>query len=160
MQQTKEIVTLFSKYHHHYHDEPLTRVSLTLFTIHLYHPLVPAGLLDYNLCTHKAIVVLAGHPKSACPCEGVHRRTSLMISSLLLQQWPPRLVCLTMMVLEMRGTWPYSCCFKRCFFKDSFAIARSILVKAFALYAMVHPYSCMDITTAWKKIRFILSYDR
>ena len=38
------------------------------------------------------IQVRAGHPDFAQPCEGVHRSTSLMSSSLLLQQCPACLV--------------------------------------------------------------------
>ena len=42
------------------------------------------------------------------PCEGVHKRTSLMSSSLLFQQCPACLVRLTWMVFEMGCKWPYS----------------------------------------------------
>ena len=52
--------------------------------------------------------------------ERAHRRTSLMSSSLHLQQCLACLVHLTWMVFEMRGKCPYSCCFVGCFFQDSF----------------------------------------
>ena len=59
---------------------------------------------------------------------GVHRGTSLMCSSLLLQQCPAYLVRLTWIVFVMGGRWPYSCCFVRCCLQDLFNIARSVLV--------------------------------
>ena len=52
--------------------------------------------------------VLAGHPALAWPYVGVHRSTSLMSSSLLLQQCPACLVHLTWIVFVMGGRWPYS----------------------------------------------------
>ena len=45
------------------------------------------------------------------PYVGVHRSTSLMSSSLLLQQCPALLVRLTWIVFVMGGRWPYSWCF-------------------------------------------------
>ena len=47
----------------------------------------------------------------AWPCEGVHKSTSLMSSSLLLQQCSTCLVHLIWIALMMGGRWPYSCCF-------------------------------------------------
>ena len=47
----------------------------------------------------------------ARPCEGVHRSTSLMSSSLLIQQCPVCLVRLIVIVSVMDGRWLYSCCF-------------------------------------------------
>ena len=52
--------------------------------------------------------VRAGRPGFARPCEGVHRNTSLMSSSLLLQQCLAYVVRLTLIVFVMGGTWPYS----------------------------------------------------
>ena len=83
----------------------------------------------------------------------------------LLQQRPACLVRLIWMVLEMGGRWPYSCCFVGCCFQDLFNIAFSILVQFpssfFSLRLvsihMVHPYSWIDTTAAWKKLRLILS---
>ena len=51
-----------------------------------------------------------------------------MSSSLLLQQCPVCLVCLTWIVFVMGGRWPYSCCFVGGCLLDLFNIARSILV--------------------------------
>ena len=68
--------------------------------------------------------VRAGCPAFAWPCEGVNRSTSLMSSSLLLQQCPACLVRLHLIVFMIGGRWPYSCCFV-----DLFNIARSILAQ-------------------------------
>ena len=65
----------------------------------------------------------------------------------------------------MGGRWPYSYCFVGGCFQDLFNIAHSILVSfPSSFFSMclvsahaVHPYSNMDTTTAWKKMRFILS---
>ena len=72
--------------------------------------------------------VRAGRPAFARPCEGVHRSTSLMRSSLLLQQCPTCLVRLTLIVFVLGGRWLYSWCFVGCCLQDLFNIARSILV--------------------------------
>ena len=109
--------------------------------------------------------VLAGLPTPVRLCKGVYRRTSLMSSPLLLQLCPAYLVRLIWMVLEMGGRWLYSRCFVGCCFQDLFNMARSILVQLLSnIFAVplvsvnvVHPYSIMDTTAAWKKLRFILS---
>ena len=54
--------------------------------------------------------VRAGRPVFTRPYVGVHRSTSLMSGSLLLQQWPACLVRLTWIVFVMGGRWPYSWC--------------------------------------------------
>ena len=64
--------------------------------------------------TELLMEVQAGRPAFVRPCEGVHRSTSLMCSSLLLQQWPVYLVLLILIVFVMDGKWPYSCCFVGC----------------------------------------------
>ena len=66
---------------------------------------------------------------------------------------------------DMWGRWLYSCCFVGCCFQNLFNIACSIFVQfpsnffSICLFSVhvVHPYSCRDITTAWKKLHFILS---
>ena len=73
--------------------------------------------------------VRAGRPAFARPCVGVHRSTSLMSSSLLLQQCPACLVRLTWIVFVIGGRWPYSWCLVGCCRQDLFKIARSILVQ-------------------------------
>ena len=70
----------------------------------------------------------ADRPDFAWPYEGVHRSTSLMSSSLLLQQCPACLVRLTCIVFVMGGKWPYSWCLVGCWRQDLFNIALNILV--------------------------------
>ena len=52
--------------------------------------------------------VRAGRPAFERPYVGVHSSTSLMSSSLLFQQCPACLVCLTWIVFVIGGRWPYS----------------------------------------------------
>ena len=73
--------------------------------------------------------VLVSRPTLARPCEGVHRRMSLMSASLLLQQCLACLGRLIWMVLKMEGRWLNSCFFVGCCSHDLFNIARGILVK-------------------------------
>ena len=88
-----------------------------------------------------------------------------MSSSLLLQQYPACLVRLTWIVFVMGGRWPYSRCFVGCCHQDLFNIARNIFVylpssffsSCFVSVEVVHPYSSIDTTAAWMKLRFILS---
>ena len=72
--------------------------------------------------------VRAGRSAFARPYVAVHKSTSLMSSSLLLQQCPACLVRLTWIVFVVRGRWPYSWCLVGCCRQDLFKIARSILV--------------------------------
>ena len=68
---------------------------------------------------------------SSCFCSaivGVHRSTSLMSSSLLLQQCPACLALLTWIVFVMGGRCPYSWCLVGGCRQDLFKIARNILV--------------------------------
>ena len=82
-----------------------------------------------------------------------------MSSSLL----PACLVRLTWIGLS--GRWPFSCCFVGCCLQDLFNIARRILVQyPSSFFSMrlvsihvVHPYSSIDMTSPWEKLRFILS---
>ena len=109
--------------------------------------------------------VRAGRPAFARPYVGVHRSTSLMTSSLLLQQCPTCLVRLTWIIFVTGGRWPYSWCFVGCCRQDLFNIARNILVSLpsslfssrFVSVNVVHPYHSIDTTTAWRKLCFILS---
>ena len=72
--------------------------------------------------------VRAGRPTFAQPYVGVHRSTSLMSSSLLLQQRPACLVRLTWIVFVMGGRCPYSWCLVGRCLQDLCNIARIILV--------------------------------
>ena len=72
--------------------------------------------------------VRAGRPAFAWPYAGVHRSTSLTISSLLLQQCPACLVRLACIVFVIGGKWPYSWRRVGCCCQDLYNIARNILV--------------------------------
>ena len=88
-----------------------------------------------------------------------------MSSSLFLQQCPACLIRLILIVFVMGGRDSYSCCFLSCYLQDIFNIARSILVQLLLSFFsirlvsvhVVHSYSSIDLTAAWKKLRFILS---
>ena len=85
-------------------------------------------------------------------CERVHMSTSLMSSSLLLQQCPACLVRLILIVFLMSGWWPYSCCFVGCCLQH-FSSDRLVNVH------VVHPYSHINTTAAWKKLHFFYRSD-
>ena len=114
----------------HHHVVPLAWISLTLsrhFSLSFIASGRSSGLNPVS--SHSCwMYIRAGHPAFAQPYVGVHRSTSLMSSSLLLQQCPACLVCLTWIVFVMGGRWPYSWCFVGCCRQDLFNIARSILV--------------------------------
>ena len=64
-----------------------------------------------------------------CPCPCVHWKTSPMNSSVLLQQCLASF-CLTWVVSEMKGKWPYSYCLKsaaRCSKQHAVSLSRSHL---------------------------------
>ena len=97
---------LFCFYHHPHHVVPPARISLTL-SLHFSLSFIASGKSS------------GLHPVSSQSCYmyvparsyvGVHRSTSLMSSSLLLQQCPACLVRLTWIVFVMRGRWLYSWC--------------------------------------------------
>ena len=116
--------------HHHDHVVPLARISLTLsryFSLSFivsgrYSGLDPAS--SHSCCMY----VRAGRPAFAWTYAGVHRSTSLMSSSILLQHCPACLVRLTWIVLVTGGSWTYSWCLVGCCRQDLFNIVRSILV--------------------------------
>ena len=116
-------------HHHHHHVVPPARISLTL-SRYSTQSFIASGrssglhpVSSQSYCTY----VRAGRPAFARPYVGVHRSTSLMSSSLLLQQCPECLVRLTWIVFVMGGRWPYSWGFVGCCLQDMFNIARSIL---------------------------------
>ena len=115
---------------HHHHVVPPARISLTLsrhFSLSFITSYRSSGL--HPLFSHSCCMyVRAGRLVFVRPYVGVHTSTSLMSSSLLLQQCPACLVRLTWIVFVMGGRWPYSWCFVRCCPQDLFNIARSILV--------------------------------
>ena len=122
---------LFGLYRKYYHRVALSaRISLTLSR----HPSLSSIASGRSSGPHLVstqsccIYVRVGLPAFARPCEGVHRSTSLMSSSILLQLCPACLVRLILKLFVMGGWWPYSCCFVGCCLQDLFNIARSILV--------------------------------
>ena len=117
-------------YHHHHHIALVARISLTI-SRHSSLSFIALGRSSgqHPVSSHSCwMYVRAGRPAFARPCVGVHKSTSLMSSSLLLQQCPACLVRLTWIVFVIGGRWPYSWCLVGCCCQDLFKIARSILV--------------------------------
>ena len=116
--------------YHHHHVVPLARISLTLFR-HFSLSFIASGRSSrlHPVSPHSCCMyVRAGRPAFARPHVGVQRSTSLMSSSLLLQQCPACLVHLTWRVFMMGERWPYSWCFVGCCRQDLFNISLNILV--------------------------------
>ena len=87
-------------HHHHYHVMPPARISLTL-SRHFSLSFIASGRSSglHPVSSHSCCMyVRSGRPAFARPYVGVHRSTSLMSSSLLLQQCPASLVRLTWIV--------------------------------------------------------------
>ena len=118
-------------YHHHHHHIVLAaRISLTL-SRHSSLSFIALGRSSGQqpVSSHSCwMYVRPGRPAFARPCVGIYKSTSLMSSSLLLQQCPACLVRLTWIVFVIGGRWPYSWCLVGCCCQDLFRIARSILV--------------------------------
>ena len=114
----------------YHHVVPLARISLTLsrqFSLSFIASGRSSGL--HPVSSHSCwMYVRAGRPAFAWPYAGVHRSTSLMSSSLLLQQCPACLVRLAWIVFVMGGRWPYSWCVVGCCRQDLFNIALNVLV--------------------------------
>ena len=116
-------------YHHHHHITLVARISLTL-SRHSSLSFIALGRSSGQqpVSSHSCwMYVRAGRPAFARPCVGIHKSTSLMSSSLLLQQCPACLVRLTWIVFVIGGRWPYSWGLVGCCCQDLFRIARSIL---------------------------------
>ena len=117
-------------YHHHHHIVLAARISLTL-SRHSSLSFIALGRSSGQqpVSSHSCwMYVRAGRPAFARPCVGIHKSTSLMSSSLLLQQCPACLVRLTWIDFVIGGRWPYSWCLVGCCCQDLLRIARSILV--------------------------------
>ena len=115
--------------YHHHHIAPAARTSLTL-SRHSSLSFIALGRSSgqHPVSSHSCwMYVRAGRPAFARPCVGIHKSTSLMCSSLLLQQCPACLVRLTWIVFVIGGRWPYSWCLVGCCCQDLFRIARSSL---------------------------------
>ena len=96
-------------HHHHHHVEPLARISLIL-SRHFSLSFITSGRSSglHPVSSHCCwVYVRAGRPAFARPYVGLHRSTSLMSSSLLLQQCPACLVRLTWIVFVMGGRWEH-----------------------------------------------------
>ena len=106
------ITVQIDNYHHHHHHVVLVaRISLTL-SRHFSLSFIASGMSSgqHPVSSHSCwMYVRAGRP-----CVGVHKSTSLMSSSLLLQQCPACLVRLTWIVFVIGGRWPYSWCLVGC----------------------------------------------
>ena len=96
----------------YHHVVRLARISLTL-SRHFSLSFITSGWSSglHPVSSHSCCMyVRAGRPAFAWPYAGVHRSTSLMSSSLLLQQCPACPVRLTCIVFGMGGRWLYSWC--------------------------------------------------
>ena len=114
-------------HHHHHHVVPLARISLTLFR-HFSLSFIASGRTSglHPVSSHSCwMYVRAGRPVFARPYVGIHKSTSLMSSSLLLQQCPACLARLTWIVFVIVGRWRYSWCLVGCCRQDLFNIAGS-----------------------------------
>ena len=151
---------------HDHHVVRPARISLTLY-LHVSLLFIASGRSSglHPVSSHSCCMyVRAGRPAFDWPYAGVHRSTSLTSSSLLLQQCPACLVRLAWIVFMIVGRWPYSWCLVGCCCQDLFNIALNILVWLPSSFSnrlvsvqVVHPYSSIDTTATWKKLRFILS---
>ena len=125
--QFNHLSFFFQAIHHHHHVVPLARISLTL-SRHFSLSFIAFGRSSglHPVSSHSCCMyVRAGRPVFAWRYAGVHRSTSLMSSSLLLQQCLARLTCI---VFVMGGKWPYSLCLVGCCHQDLFNIALNTLV--------------------------------
>ena len=83
-------------HHHHHHIVLAARISLTI-SRHSSLSSIALGRSSGQqpVSSHSCwMYIRAGRPAFARPCVGIHKSTSLMSSSLLLQQCPACLVCL------------------------------------------------------------------
>ena len=107
---------------HHHHVVLVARISLTL-SRHSSLSFIASGRssVRHPVSLHSCwMYVRADRPAFARACVGVHKSTSLMSSSLLLQQCPACLVRLTWIVFVIGGSWPYSWCLVGCCRQDLF----------------------------------------
>ena len=115
------------RHHHHHHVVLLAWISLT-HTRHFPLSFIASGrssgLLPVS-SNSSFMYVRAGRPAFPRPYMWVH--TSLMSSSLLLQQCFACVVGLTWIVFVMGGRWPYSWCLVGYCLQNLFNIACNIL---------------------------------
>ena len=101
----KKFIEKCTNHHHHHHVVLLARISLTLSS-HFPLSFIASGRSSglHPLSSHSCCMyVRAGRPAFAWPYVGVHRSTSFLSSSLLLQQCPACLVRLAWIVFVMGG---------------------------------------------------------
>ena len=118
--KTKTNVNYGNHHHHHHHIVLAARISLTL-SRHSSLSFIALGRSSGQqpVSSHSCwMYVRAGRPAFARPCVGIHKSTSLMSSSLLLQQCPACLVRLTWIDFVIGGRWPYSWCLVGCCCQD------------------------------------------
>ena len=121
---------------HHHHVVLVARISLTL-SRHFSLSFIASGRSSrlHPISSHSCwMYVCAGRPAFARPCVGVHKSTSLMSSSLLLQQCPACLVCLTWTVFVIGGRWPYSWCLVGCCRQDLFNLQNNFTNHIYLIY--------------------------
>ena len=141
---------------------PLARISLTL-SRHFSLSFIASGRSSglHPVSSHSCCMYfLAGRPAFARPYVGVHRSTSLMSSSLLLQQCPACLIRLTWIVLwweaggrivgALCGVAARACSILLATFLCNWHLASSPAVLLASKW-------CIYTTAAWKKLRYILS---
>ena len=97
-----------SHYHYHHHQHQvmqLARISLIFFRQSSLSSIASGRSSSLHPVSKQSCCssFLLGHPTLSRPNGGVHRRTSLMIWYLLLQQCPKCFVCLNRMVLVIGG---------------------------------------------------------
>ena len=122
----------YKRVHHHHHPHVVLPAWISLILCgHFSLSFIASGrssglhpVSSQSCCMY----VRAARSAFARPYVGVHRSSSLMRSTLLLQQCPACLVRLTWIVFVMGGRWPYSWCLMGCCRQDLFNIARNILV--------------------------------
>ena len=108
-------VLLRNHHHHHHHVVPQARISLTL-SHHFSLSFIASGWSSgsHPVSSHSCwMYVRAGRPFARSYVE-LYRSTSLMTSSLFLQQWPACLIRLTCIVFVMGSRWPYNWCLVGC----------------------------------------------
>ena len=130
-------------HHHHHHVGPQTRISLTL-SRHFSLSFIASGRSSepHPVSSHNCwMYVCAGRPAFSRPYVGVHRSTSLMSTSLLLQQCPACLVRLTWIVFMMEAGGRIVGAL--CTFND---ISKSIyLSNSLSLYIYINIYMIMNV---------------
>ena len=131
-------------HHHHHHIVLAARISLTL-SRHSSLSFIALGRSSgqHPVSSHSCwMYVRAGRPALARPCVGIHKSTSLMSSSLLLQQCPACLARLTWIDFVIGGRWPYSWCLVGCRCQDLLRICIYICIHIYIhIYIYIYIYA-------------------